>query len=338
MVDASDVAEILEDHAQNARYGLSGNSTKAENGRFGLAVVRPLDRNPAAVYLVSLGSDISRRTMGYGLRRFANFYGYSGIETVPWEKIMPANVLLFKTALEREGKPPNTINLYIAALKGVVNAVWMMELVSDHQKLLFSAVKGARGFRLPRGRALTREETSLIIRTCLENDNAKSRRDAAMFALGIGCGLRRKEIADVRITGVDFSGRCVRVIGKNNKEREIPAGAAVLKLAENWLHARGTGGCPNLFVCCDRYGTLMPDRPMSPNAVFRMMQNRAGQAGDLGFSPHDLRRTYASRMLDAGADLSVVKETMGHASVQTTQRYDKRGIEKIRRYADKLAL
>lgn len=63
-----------------------------------------------------------------------------------------------------------------------------------------------------------------------------------------------------------------------------------------------------------------------------MLKERAKEIEMTHFSPHDLRRTFATRLLDSGADLAIVKEAMGHASVQTTLRYDKRGIEKVKKF------
>lgn len=68
------------------------------------------------------------------------------------------------------------------------------------------------------------------------------------------------------------------------------------------------------------------------------MERRGKKAGIESFTPHDLRRTFASRMLDIGADISIVKEAMGHASVVTTQRYDRRGLEKVKEFCKALSI
>ena len=77
---------------------------------------------------------------------------------------------------------------------------------------------------------------------------------------------------------------------------------------------------------------------MSPMAIFKMIEKRAKAAGIEKFTPHDLRRTFATRMLDVGADISIVKETMGYSSINTTQRYDRRGFDKVRDYIRAIAI
>lgn len=73
-------------------------------------------------------------------------------------------------------------------------------------------------------------------------------------------------------------------------------------------------------------------------AIFKMIEKRAKAAGIEKFTPHGLRRTFATRMLDVGADISIVKEAMGHSSINTTQRYDRWGFDKVRDYIRAIAI
>ena len=77
---------------------------------------------------------------------------------------------------------------------------------------------------------------------------------------------------------------------------------------------------------------------MSPMAIFKMIEKRAKAAGIEKFTPHGLRRTFATRMLGVGADISIVKEAMGHSSINTTQRYDRWGFDKVRDYIRAIAI
>lgn len=304
------------------------------NGAYGLSgdVQQRLFRNPAAVYLLSLGSKFSRAGMKYALMQFAKFYGYTSLDAVPWQKLDVGSINLFKTQLEQKGRSPNTINTYLRALRGVINAAWQIEQISDHQKNLLMTVKPVRGSRKPKGRALSPVESSRLIESChAERDNGGVR-DVAILSLGIGCGLRRNELAGLTLSGVDMESQSIRVIGKGNKEREVPASEIVFVRLKRWLELRGEGGCDKVFCCLDKHGNIRVDKAMNPFAVFAMIKKRGKAAGLENFTPHDLRRTFATRMLDIGADISIVKEAMGHASIVTTQRYDKRGLEKIREF------
>lgn len=73
-------------------------------------------------------------------------------------------------------------------------------------------------------------------------------------------------------------------------------------------------------------------------AIFKMIEKRAKAAGIEKFTPHGLRRTFATRTLDVGADISIVKEAMGHSSINTTQRYDRWGFDKVRDYIRAIAI
>ena len=107
---------------------------------------------------------------------------------------------------------------------------------------------------------------------------------------------------------------------------------------KEWIKIRGREGCPEVFVRIGKHGDLRLNQKLSPMAIFKMLQKRANAVGLEKFTPHDLRRTFATRMLDVGADISIVKEAMGHSSINTTQRYDRRGIEKIKEFVRSISV
>lgn len=92
-----------------------------------------------------------------------------------------------------------------------------------------------------------------------------------------------------------------------------------------------------MFTRIRRFDTLTYDR-LTDQAVYHILQVRQKQAGIAKCGPHDLRRTFATAMLDNGEDLITVKDAMGHASVATTQQYDRRGEERLKAARDKLGL
>jgi integrase len=109
---------------------------------------------------------------------------------------------------------------------------------------------------------------------------------------------------------------------------------AARPLLERWLALRGPAAGP-LFSRIRKGGTLVPGR-MDESSVLWILQQRARQSGVEHFSPHDLRRTYISNLLDAGADIATVQRLVGHANIATTQRYDRRGETAKRQAAERL--
>lgn len=293
--------------------------------------------NPAILYLLTLGTKQSRAKMRQTLNRFSRLFGYASLEDFPWEQLQPVHLTTVKSRMELQGRSPATINHLLCALRGVAHQAWGEELITDHEEKVISAVKGSHGLRLGAGRALNSLETSLLVANCDNRGDPAGIRDAAILAIGIGCGLRRNEIATLQLESIRSDGT-FSVIGKGNRERRIfPPEAVAARLAE-WLRIRGTGGCGNVFVAVLKGGRVCTDIPLSSMAIWKVIERRAREVNIAHFSPHDLRRTFATRMLDLGADLDTIKEAMGHSSVTTTQRYVKNTDERVRRYASRIAI
>jgi site-specific recombinase XerD len=159
-------------------------------------------------------------------------------------------------------------------------------------------------------------------------------RDAAIISILYACGLRRAELVKLDLADYDVSANTFKVKGKGNKERlgHLPAGAAAA--LGDWLMIRGDDPGP-LFLAIRKGGHTWPGR-LTTQAVYHILQTRAGLAGVKDFSPHDFRRTFVGDLLDAGADISTVQKMAGHASVSTTQRYDRRPEAAKRKAADLL--
>lgn len=287
--------------------------------------------DPASAYLLTLGTDLSRQRMRKILDRTAAIFGFPSMKEFPWAQLRHSHLLGLKARFEHEGYSPNTTNLYLCALRGVAHQAWSMGLISDHDERVISSVKGSRGSRAPRGRALPKSETDLLTETCANLNSAIGVRDAAIFALGAGCGLRRNEIATAKLDDYHPEDGVLFITGKGNKEREVYPPPSVARRLSDWLSVRSGQAGPTLFCAVRRGGHIHADKPLTADAVYKILLRRAKAANVSNFTPHDLRRTFATRLLEKGADLNLVKMAMGHSSVQTTQRYDKRDKEAIKK-------
>jgi len=135
----------------------------------------------------------------------------------------------------------------------------------------------------------------------------------------------------------DTEPAAIRVVGKGGKQRLVPLSPTVGLLLEAWMALRGDSAGP-LFCPIDRTGILRLGHTLTGEAIRQILARRTLAAGVVAVSPHDLRRTYAGDLLDAGADLPAVQQLMGHASPSTTSRYDRRGDKARRSAAERLRL
>ena len=148
-------------------------------------------------------------------------------------------------------------------------------------------------------------------------------RDLALLELTYSSGLRLSELIGLHRGDLDRGARLLRVRGKGRKERVTPVGERALAALERHLAAEGRSSGPRdepLFLGRTREGAS--PHALSPRTVQRMVRRRlATVAGGLGVTPHALRHSFASHLLDAGADLRAIQELLGHSSLSSTQVY-----------------
>lgn len=293
--------------------------------------------SPARAYLLSLNSSRSRQTMASFLNIVAGMLGAVSLDTCSWGSLRRHHVMGITELLCGTGRATATVNTYLSALKGVAKEAWMLKLMDVESFQHIRAVRNLRGSRLPRGRALPAEEIRKLFAACEADVSYLGVRDAALLGVILGCGLRRSEAVGLSFSDVVTHERALRVLGKGNKERLAYMPAGTWQRLQTWIdQVRGEMAGP-LFIRIRRFDTLTNDR-LTDQAVYHILQVRQRQAQIVRCAPHDLRRTFATAMLDNGEDLITVKDAMGHASVTTTQQYDRRGEERLRQARDRLNL
>jgi len=160
-------------------------------------------------------------------------------------------------------------------------------------------------------------------------------RNVALFETMYSTGIRISELAGLNVPDVDFSGRFIRVLGKGRKERILPIGRRALsriRAYRDWLSALGkltVSGHAALFL--NYSGGRLTTRSIS-RILARLVRDCSLQ---LQVSPHALRHSFATHMLDAGADLRIVQELLGHRSLSTTQKYTHVSIDRLMETYDK---
>jgi len=284
----------------------------------------PLDRNPAAVYLASLSKG-SRRTLLQALNTMAGILtgGVDDAESMNWSALRYQHTAALRARLLETYKPA-TINKFRAALRGVLKASWQLGLMTAEDYQRAADLKSVKDTTLPAGRELTQGEILALMSACENDLNPAGMRDAAIIGMMYSAGLRREEVISLSLANYDRK-KCKLVItGKGAKERTAYLTNGAADALVDWLSVRGTAAGP-LFVAINKGGDLDPAaKQLTPQAIYSMLARRALQAGVAKFSPHDLRRTFVSDLLEAGADIVTVAKMAGHASVNTTARYDRR--------------
>ena len=191
------------------------------------------------------------------------------------------------------------------------------------------------GRRLPK--ALSVEEVTRLLDAASAGDDAVGVRDRALLEVLYATGARISEAVGLVVDDLDADSGCLRLLGKGRKERVVPMGQYAWSALESYLvqgrpelAARGRGA-PQVFL-----NTL--GRPLSRQSAWAVLQRAAERAGLTGgdgaeerhISPHTLRHSFATHLLAGGADVRVVQEMLGHASVTTTQIYTKVTVDHLR--------
>lgn len=262
---------------------------------------------PAVAYLARLSPGGRPAQMG-ALRRIAERLGWpAGWASYPWHQLDRAETLAIRAWL-CERYAPATVNRHLAALRGVLQEAWRAGRMDEDRYRRASDLQVVKASRLPAGREASPRDLRRLFQAA--GAGAFPNRDRALLAVLVGLGLRRDEAARLTAGDVNLETGEVRVLGKGNKERLTWAGADVLRLLRAWIEERAL--TPTLFG-------------LKAEAIYKRVRVLALRAGLGNLTPHDLRRTFVGQLLDAGADLSAVKELAGHASIETTARYDRRG-------------
>jgi integrase/recombinase XerC/integrase/recombinase XerD len=210
---------------------------------------------------------------------------------------------------------PATLARKIASIRAFFRALVEHGDMEHNPADLLPAPK--RADRLPR--ALKAEEVAVLLDR-IPATTPLEMRDRALFELAYACGLRARELVDLDVESVHFDAEEVRVEGKGAKTRVVPIGEAALAAVSRYLergrHALSGGGDERaLFLS-------KSGRRLSTSDVRRRLRTWTRHAAlQGGISPHALRHSFATHLLQGGADLRAIQELLGHASVGTTQVY-----------------
>jgi integrase/recombinase XerC/integrase/recombinase XerD len=263
----------------------------------------------------------TRRAYAVDLAGFVEWVGPLGV--APGD-VRHRDVRRYAAGLSSAGAAAATVARKLAAIRGLYAFLVRTERVGQNPAELVSSPKRAE--HLPK--VLTSEE----LRSLLERIPARTPlelRDRAMLELAYSCGLRCEEIVNLDLGALDFESEQLRVLGKGSKERLLPVGEPAQRAVRGYLE-RGRRALatdprePALFLS-------KSGRRLSNSDVTRRLGLWAREAAlAAGVSPHALRHSFATHLLEGGADLRTIQELLGHSSISTTQVYTRVDAARLR--------
>src|ERR1039457_2757899 len=266
--------------------------------------------------LDSVSSPITRRVYNLGLDEF---FAWFSLEPRPG--FTKATVCAWRVALEARGLGAFSINVRITAVRKLAVEAVDNGLLAPELAAGIARVKSAKSIGVRTGNWLSLKQAQALL-NAPDITTTKGLRDRAIVAVLLGCGLRRSEVAALTMKHIqqrDGRWRIVDLFGKHGRVRTVPMPTWVKVAIDAWT---GPAGVVDGYVFRPvNRGDQVQGDVLSEKVVWQMLRPYATAAGVPGLAPHDARRSCAKFCRAAGADLEQIQLLLGHASVQTTERY-----------------
>ena len=254
----------------------------------------------------------TRRAYGVDLAQLALWSTASGVEP---DAVDYPVLRRYAAQLAGRGAGPRTVARKLAAIRSFYKSMVEQGEMRANPADLLPAPKQPQ--RLPR--TLKPDDVAALLNR-IPATTPLELRDRAMFELAYASGLRAEELVDLNLESIDFDAETVRVEGKGGKTRFVPAGEPALRSVTRYLER----GRPALATADDERALLLSKsgRRLSTSDVRRRLKVWARHASQQGaVHPHALRHSFATHLLEGGADLRAIQELLGHSSISTTQVY-----------------
>lgn len=259
----------------------------------------------------------SPRTVEAYHRALVLFRRWAGGDFDAWEACSPEIFRSWLYDAMKEQLKPSTIRLRFAALRSFYEYLMRREGLRVSPLAEVTLPRPSQNLPVHLSLHQMEELLSLPLRVPVDKKSPPwlAYRDAAILELFYSCGIRLSELVALDADSLRPGENCIRVLGKGRKVRLVPVGDYAREAVERYREMAGVQGREPLFI--SRLG-----RRMSCRSV-QLMLDKYLRSSDIPFhiSPHKLRHTFATHLLDAGADLRAVQELLGHSSLSTTQIY-----------------
>jgi integrase/recombinase XerD len=261
------------------------------------------------------------------LRQFSRFVSAHCAKS--WENLDRGQILLYLDSLRRQGKSAATVSRSLASIRSFFRFLNREGTLAADPAAHLDTPKIAK--RLPRVLSTAEVET-LLSRPTLSTPSAL--RDRAMLEVLYATGIRVSELVSLQVADVNLSAGFIKCTGKGGKERLVPLGSVAIKAVDSYLAM----GRPRLIRSREVRALFVNHhgRQMTRQGFWKLLKKRVGETGmEADVSPHTLRHSFATHLLENGADLRAVQEMLGHADISTTQIYTHVTRTRLREIYDK---
>lgn len=242
----------------------------------------------------------------------------------PWEQLNYATVAKVRAALLDDGYAVSSVNMALSALRGMAQTAFNLNCMNAETLARIRSVKRVSGDIQRKGRALDRQEIRALIQAAKQHpQHVRRYRDVAIVLTLCGTGLRAGELVKLE-RGDYYNGILTVRQGKGRKYREIHVADAVDKAIRAWLKVSADEADSALFMRIHRSGKVA-SQPLTTTGLTGILAELQQTTGIARFTPHDMRRTFITRLLEQGVDINTVRQLAGHSDISTTTGYDCRG-------------
>jgi site-specific recombinase XerD len=269
-----------------------------------------------ALVLDSVSSPITKRVYNMALNEFMDWF-----QQAPRSGFTKATVHAWRVSLEERGLGSSSIIIRMSAIRKLAAEAADNGLLAAESAAGIRRVKSVKSVGIRVGNWLSPRQAQALL-SAPDITTVSGLRDRAILAVLLGCGLRRSEVAAITFSHLQQrDGRwcIVDLIGKHGRVRTAPMPTWVKVAIDAWTSTSGVSDS-HVFRPVNRAGCVTGER-MGEKVVWQMLKEYAAEIGVPGLAPHDLRRTCAKLCRAAGGELEQIQLLLGHASVQTTERY-----------------
>lgn len=273
-------------------------------------------------------SALTIRNYGADLGEFATWFRERTGTECRWVALEPIHARGYLVHLTERKLERTTIHLKMSALRSFYR--WLVRMGHVKQNPVIGLALPKLAKKLPKFLTIPQVEALLEAPLKADGEEVAKRRDKAILEVLYSAGLRIHELVGLNDDDVDLLGEIVRVRGKGKKERLAALGAPAVEAVRQYQELRGAGSPREAL-----FRNLQGDR-LTARSVQRLLKKYLIATGlDPSLTPHKLRHSFATHLLDAGADLRSVQELLGHASLSTTQIYTHVTAERLKKVYEK---